>query len=346
MAKLNLTRDQLASFLQDHEQIKQFEALFRTVDSIAPDVVNEIKTEAGDAQAAANEALAQLTRVADALSLLATTPSVQHNNSVVTDYLDFSENGPANLTPRRLTWNSADGCVDIGMGYDGVIQQVGLETYYRIKASADITNGQCVMYTGAVGASGVITAAPSATGLTEGLRVMGVATMDIPNNQFGYITNFGLVRGINTTGASVGETWADGDILYYNPAYTGGLTNVRPTSPNEVVVVAAVINAGSGGSGSLFIRPAFYPKIGELSDVYAVSPANGQTVIYNQSTNRWEGATVTAGSNISVTNGAGSITIATSGSSATVTLAKITSGGTDGSLTFSNGVITAYTAPT
>ena len=38
--KLKLTRDQLASFLKDAEQIKPFEQLFTLADSIAPDVVN------------------------------------------------------------------------------------------------------------------------------------------------------------------------------------------------------------------------------------------------------------------------------------------------------------------
>jgi hypothetical protein len=33
--KLSLTRDQFASFLQDFEQIKQFENLFATVDTMA-----------------------------------------------------------------------------------------------------------------------------------------------------------------------------------------------------------------------------------------------------------------------------------------------------------------------
>jgi hypothetical protein len=33
--KLSLTRDQFASFLQDFEQIKQFENLFATVDTIS-----------------------------------------------------------------------------------------------------------------------------------------------------------------------------------------------------------------------------------------------------------------------------------------------------------------------
>ena len=72
--KLNLTRDQLASFLSDQQQIRQFELLFATVDQIAPDVVNEVNISAGTAQATANEALAQLTRLAQALELLALAP--------------------------------------------------------------------------------------------------------------------------------------------------------------------------------------------------------------------------------------------------------------------------------
>jgi enamine deaminase RidA (YjgF/YER057c/UK114 family) len=307
--KLNLTRDQLASFLQDHEQIKQFENLFAVVDTIAPDVINEVNIAAGTAQATANEALAQLTRIANALELLATAPAIQNNNSIATDYIDFPVLAEGVMRPRRVQWNDADGCLDIGMGYDAVVLQTGLESLYRIKASSDISNGDLVMFTGAVGASGVITGAPSATGLAEGLYIMGVATMDIPNNDFGYVTAFGLVRGINTTGASVGESWSDGDILYYNPSYVGGMTNVRPTSPAEVVVVAAVVNAGPGGSGSLFIRPSFYPRLTELSNVYSPSPVNGNLIIYNQSTARWENALLTAGANITITNGAGSITV-------------------------------------
>lgn len=62
--RLSLTRDQLAAFLQDHEQIRQFERLFATVDAIAPDFVNEVSTAAGNAQAAAAEAIGLLTEIA------------------------------------------------------------------------------------------------------------------------------------------------------------------------------------------------------------------------------------------------------------------------------------------
>jgi len=256
------------------------------------------------------------------------------------DSITFDTTGGVTVGQGQIAWNSNDGTIDIGMGYDAVTQQVGLEQYFRIKASAAITDGQCVMFTGAVGASGVLTGAP-ATGVTNPQYIMGVATMDIANNGFGYITSFGIVRGINTTGSSVGETWADGDILYYNPAYTGGLTKVEPIAPLPKVVVASVVNAGSGVSGSLFIRVQAEPNLQGLTDVYAPSPiSNGQILIGDGAQARWEAATLTAGTNVSITNAAGAITInATDQYSGTVTSVDV-SGGTTG-LTTSGGPVTS-----
>lgn len=67
--KLGLTRDQLAAFLKDHEQIKQFENLFAVADAIAPDVVQEINIAAGTAQATANDALGQIAALAQELAV-------------------------------------------------------------------------------------------------------------------------------------------------------------------------------------------------------------------------------------------------------------------------------------
>lgn len=50
---LGLTRDQLAAFLDTHEQIKAFENLFAIVEDIAPDVVAQALIAAGSAQATA-----------------------------------------------------------------------------------------------------------------------------------------------------------------------------------------------------------------------------------------------------------------------------------------------------
>jgi hypothetical protein len=72
--RLNLTRDQLASFLQDFEQIKQFERLFATVDTINTVTLDEINVSAGSAFAAANEALAQISALSSQTDFLAFAP--------------------------------------------------------------------------------------------------------------------------------------------------------------------------------------------------------------------------------------------------------------------------------
>lgn len=316
--KLNLTRDQLATFLKNFEHIKQFESLFALADSIAPDVVNEVKTEAGNALATANSALAQLTRIANALEMLATAPVIQNNNSVVTDYIDLPEIGPHVSQARRVQWNRDDGTMDVGL-YGGSVLQVGQELMYYAKNTSGslIANGTPVMFTGTVGSSGKLTFGLAvADGSVLADYMMGVATQDIADNEFGYVTSFGLVRGFNTTGAPYGEVWADGDLLYFDPATPGTWTNVKPVAPAIDVPVAVVINAGSGGSGSIFVRMTVAEALSRLQDVYingTGTPLAGQVLIYDATQQRWENHYLTAGANIQVTNADGSITIAVTG---------------------------------
>jgi hypothetical protein len=62
--KLNLTRDQLAQFLTDQQQIRQFEMLFAAVDAIGPDGVLEVNIAAGIAQTTAVQALSMISSLA------------------------------------------------------------------------------------------------------------------------------------------------------------------------------------------------------------------------------------------------------------------------------------------
>jgi hypothetical protein len=148
---------------------------------------------------------------------------------------------------------------------------------------------------------------------------MGVAAEAIANNGFGLVSSFGLVRGFNTTGTPYGETWADGDILYYNPSFAGGLTKNIPAAPTPHVVVAAVVNAATAGSGSVFVRVQAEPLVSQLSDVYAPTPVAGDILIRDATQQRWESNRLTAGTNISITNADGSITINSSNPGGTVT---------------------------
>lgn len=66
--KLNLTRNQLAAFLQDHEAIKQFERLFAVADAVAPESdTTGISVQAGSAQSAAEQAVGMVLALADAV---------------------------------------------------------------------------------------------------------------------------------------------------------------------------------------------------------------------------------------------------------------------------------------
>ena len=62
--KLNLTRDQLAAFLTDQQQIRQFELLFSTVDTIQVIIGTDFEYQADNAAANANNALAQINALA------------------------------------------------------------------------------------------------------------------------------------------------------------------------------------------------------------------------------------------------------------------------------------------
>lgn len=80
--KLSLTRDQFASFLQDFEQIKQFESLFSTVDEMSSTTIDEIIVAAGNADASANEALAYIEGIRTALELIEQAPAAASQSQI------------------------------------------------------------------------------------------------------------------------------------------------------------------------------------------------------------------------------------------------------------------------
>ena len=72
--KLNLTRDQLAAFLTDQQQIRQFELLFATVDTLQVITGTDFEFQADSAAASANEALAQISALRQSVEFLQLAP--------------------------------------------------------------------------------------------------------------------------------------------------------------------------------------------------------------------------------------------------------------------------------
>ena len=166
----------------------------------------------------------------------------------------LSGNEPAG----SVSWNAEDETIDIVLP-NGVIQSVGQETYayVRNKTGSTIPDGTAVRFAGAEqnGESRLLVAPMQANNEFPTLYVLGVTTEDIADDADGRVTVWGKVRNIDTTGPGA-ESWNVGDIIFVSPTTAGGLTNVRPTAPNNVIPIAAVIRVDAT-EGEIFVRPSF-----------------------------------------------------------------------------------------
>lgn len=355
-----LTRNQLAEFLPNARAIRAFEQLLKQVGDLLPsDIIainraileayleasvgsskaqsaldqllsfeKDAAINASSADAKAVSALDAINRISRVLELLAYAPVQRNDNSVSTDYVDFRDNGWVPSYKLGRVWFGPTGTLEVAMGNGNITQQVGEEFFRYGKASSAIsdTNLQLVYKTGVVGASGVITFAPAVAGITDPDQILGIATETIPLNGFGRITTMGVVHGTNTTGSVYGETWADNDDIWYNPV-TGGLTKVKPSAPNVKVQIGTVINAGGGGSGSFVVNIGHSSSLGGTdSNVQFSSLASGNIIIYDAVAQYFKNAFLTAGTNVTITNGPGSITIGVSGAPPTGTAGGVLSG--------------------
>jgi hypothetical protein len=246
----------------------------------------------------------------------------------------FSNGSAVTLAAGKMWYDGSTGAWNLGMGNGNITQQVGEEIFVYGKASAVITDSplQIVYHTGVVGASGVITFAPTIAGITDVNSIVGIATESLALNGFGRVTSFGVVRGITTNGTAFGEVWADDDVIWYNPV-TGNPTKVEPVAPYIKVQVGLVIKAGAGGSGSFQVGIARGSKLGGTdSNVQFGTLANGNLIQYSTSLGYWTNVTpasvLAAASGAPVTKTADFTVAATetwlinnkSGSTCTVTL--------------------------
>lgn len=201
------------------------------------------------------------------------------------DVLAFDTAAAATVTTGQLAWNATDGTLDIGLN-TGVTLQVGQETHFYGKAVGSIADGEAVMFAGAEGDHLLITQANLAAVGFQDSWVIGIATQEFANNDFGYVTAFGLVRSLDTT------AYTAGDILYVDPVTPGGLTATAPTAPEHAIEIAAVVRSHAT-EGSLFVRPTFRGGLDQLNDVAVTAPVDGQ--VLQRSGNVWVNANVASG---------------------------------------------------
>lgn len=146
----------------------------------------------------------------------------------------------------RLQWNFVEDTLNIAHD-GGVVQQVGFETYMRAKnnTGSTIANGTVVGFSG-VGDEIEITPY-IADGTFPALYFIGVTTTDMADGETAPVTIYGKVRGLDTS------AWVAGTILYASPTTAGAFTSTRPTAPNAVIVVAAVL-VSDATDGEIMVR--------------------------------------------------------------------------------------------
>lgn len=223
------------------------------------------------------------------------------------DYIDIDTAATPAGAVGRLKWNDTDGTLDIGLKGGNVTLQVGQEENVRMlnNTGSAWTDLQVVRVTGAQG-NRITGALALATSDATSASTLGVVTEPIANNQQGFVTTSGLVREVDTS------AFAEGAVLYLSPTVAGAITTTRPTAPNHTVILGWCIRSHAV-NGSIFVKVDNGYELDELHNVLITSPTSGNTLIYDAVAGVWENANISAGTGVSVTNGAGSITVANTG---------------------------------
>jgi len=202
-------------------------------------------------------------------------------NQLKADSLSVSLTSVEPVDAGEIVWNQADGTFDMGL-LNGVTLQNGQEIHFYGKAQGVISNGQAVMFAGSQGDHLLMSVATQSAINANPEYFIGVATQDFANNDFGYITVLGKVRELDTTIYS-------GSVLYFDSSGTtpGALTTTMPVAPNAKIIVAAIVRVHAT-QGILMVRPHTMPKVNDIQDIYAPTPANNYGLFWNSATLRYE----------------------------------------------------------
>ena len=163
----------------------------------------------------------------------------------------------------------------------GAIKQASFDTYADVQNStgSTIAKGTVVGFAG-VGSNNVLSVAPYlADGSTPSLYILGITAEEIlDSGSTGKCIVWGHLPNIDTSAFNVG------DILYASPTVAGEFTNVKPTAPDNVIPVAAVL-VDSAITGEIFVRPTIEQQkyYGEftLDSTVSLTAATPYAVVFN-----------------------------------------------------------------
>jgi hypothetical protein len=163
-----------------------------------------------------------------------------------------------------------------------------LFAYVTNADSVAITKGQPVFAFGGTGDRMTVKRAFNTSDATSAQTIGLVLSSSIAAGQKGIIIIQGLLDGLNTLPTS---TFSDGDPVYLG-ATAGQITNVKPYAPNHLVYLGVVTTASNGSAGRMYVKVQNGYELQELHNVQAQSPANKDTLYYDNLDNQWKTASI------------------------------------------------------
>lgn len=187
-----------------------------------------------------------------------------HDNEITNvDFIDFDLTNGVAAAEGRLVHNDDEGTLNYGMKGGVVNQQIGLESLIHGKntTSSATLDGRPARISGASGSKPEFDFSEADAPASAGS--IGLFTENVADNSNGYVTTFGLVRDIDTTGTPVGEVWAAADRIFVSNT-AGELTNVSPTSSERIIFIGIVIRVHAT-EGEIWVSPINTSYLRELS---------------------------------------------------------------------------------
>jgi hypothetical protein len=211
-------------------------------------------------------------------------------SSPLVDLIEFDPTYTSGVTQYQMAWNDTDGTIEIGLKGGNVDLSIGQENVVLVKndQGSALAIGDVVYISGASGENLLVKKALADSDATSAATI-GVVAEPMAINAQGFITTFGVVKGVNTGGFN------DGDILYLSPTIAGALTNVKPSAPEHLVLVG-FCQKKSSGDGEVFVEIQNGYELDELHNVQidTLTLANNDVLTYNSTTQTWQNKAIGA----------------------------------------------------
>ncbi len=249
------------------------------------------------------------------------------------DSITFDTTAAETSAVAKLFWDDGDGVLSNGLKGGNVTLQIGTQEFARVynDSGTTLTKGQAVYISGAQGNRVAVKLARADVEATS-FGTIGLVAETMANGAEGFIIVSGALYKLDTSALVAGAT------VYVSPTTAGALTTTKPQAPDQLVVVGWVERVDNI-VGSIYVKVDNGYELDELHDVRITSPQSGNVLIYDATTTPtgvWKNANLTDGTGISITEGAGSVTIANTGVTALSAGTGISVSGSTGSVTVTN----------